>query len=66
MFNKDNIMQIEFISTIGGCEVQKIALFNMMKTSEEEVNKVIQTEGIYYNPNVIVIYKEQFENVFFD
>jgi hypothetical protein len=66
MFNKENIMQIEFTSRIGGCEVQKIALFNKNNVSENEAIKVIRTEGIYYNPKVIIIYKEQFENVFFE
>jgi len=66
MFNEDNILQIEFTSKIGDCEIQKVVLFNMMKVSEKEVEKAIYLDGVGYNPNIIIITEEQFKNVFFE
>jgi len=57
-------MKIEYIQKIGNYEFQKVALFNMMKVTEEEGKQAIELDGVGYDPNVIIIYKEQFENVF--
>lgn len=64
MFDKDNIMRIDFINKIAGAEMEYIALFNKTKISEKDVKKAIQLYGIGKNPNVIFISKEQFESVF--
>jgi hypothetical protein len=63
MFNKDHIMKIEFVNGVG---LERVALFNITKITEEEVNKAIQLDGMVDNPNIIICYKEQFNNVFND
>ena len=64
MFNKENISKIDFTSSIGNIYFQRVALFNKNKISFEEATKMIQLDGMSENPSVIIISKEQFENVF--
>jgi hypothetical protein len=66
-FDKDNIMRIDFVNTYGSTyKVDMTALFNKTKISESEVQKIIEVSSIAgNNPNVIIITKEQYENVFF-
>jgi hypothetical protein len=64
MFNKENIMKIDFIKKIGNYKLEYIALFNKTKISDKEVRKAIQLHGVGEHPYVIFMSKEQFENVF--
>lgn len=65
MFNKDDIMKIEFTKKIGSYELEYVALFNQTKISDDEVKKAIQLHGVGEHPHVIFMSKEQFENVFY-
>lgn len=63
MLDKENLMRIEFQKKIAGVySVEMLALYNLKRIAEEEVREVIKTES--YNPNVIIVEKLQFENVF--
>ena len=64
IFNKEDIMRIDYVEKLSVLEIEKVALYNKNKITEEEVLEVIKLHGIGYNPNVILIDKEQFENVF--
>ena len=64
IFNKEDIMRIDYVEKLSTLETEKVALYNKNKITEEEVWEVIKLHGIVYNPNVILIDKEQFENVF--
>lgn len=64
MFDKENIARINFTEYYGKTEIEYVALFNKNKTTVEEVKKAIDLHGVGENPNVIIVSKEQFENVF--
>lgn len=64
MFNKDNIMRIDFTECIAGIKIDYIALYNKNNTTETEVQKAIDLHGMGSNAKVIIISKEQFNNVF--
>ena len=64
MFNKENIMKIEFTKKIGNYEFEYIALFNQTRISDDEVKKAIQLHGTGEHPYVVFMSKEQFKNVF--
>lgn len=64
MFDKENIARINFTEYYRKTEIEYIALFNKNKTTVEEVKKAIDLHGMGENSNVIIITKEQFENVF--
>jgi hypothetical protein len=67
MFNKDNIIKIEYTQTIGSTyKVEMIALYNKTKVTEKEVLKAIELESIAENENVIFMTSKQFNNVFTD
>jgi len=59
----EDIMRMDFTETVGGSyEVEKTAIFNKNAISEKEVWKKIRSGE--YDSRIIVIYTEQFENVF--
>ena len=66
MSNLSNILRIDFTMDYGYKSENLIALFNINKISEEEVNKFIH--GYYalgsIHPDIIIMYPEQFESVF--
>lgn len=64
MFDKNNIMRIDFVEKIGEIELEYVALFNKTKTTEKEAQKAIQLNGIGQNNNIIIINKGQFNSVF--
>lgn len=58
-----DIMRIDFTEIVGGSyEVQKTAIFNKNTISEKEAWQKIRSGE--YDSKIIVIYTEQFENVF--
>lgn len=66
MFNKDNIMKIEYATKIGNYTTQMVALYNKTKITENEVLKAIGIAEISQNDNVIFITQKAFDNVFND
>jgi hypothetical protein len=64
IFNKDNIVRIEFTETIGKYQFEMVALFNKNVLSEEEAVKLIKLKDFGENENIIFMSKAQFENVF--
>jgi thiamine monophosphate synthase len=65
IFDKENIMMIEFIEQYGKLgEVQMVALFNKNKTTEQEAKEAIKLYPISENFNVVFMMKRQFENIF--
>lgn len=64
MFNKDDIIRIDFEQKYGKIKIEYVALYNNTKTTEQEALEAIETYGIGNNENVIIISKKQFENVF--
>jgi hypothetical protein len=64
MFNPDNIMRIDFVERLAGIEIENIALFNKNNTTDQEAQKAIDLHGMGNNPKVIIISKEQFNNIF--
>ena len=61
MFNKEDIMMIEF--TEYGC-IEMVALFNITKTTEQEAREEIEMYRIMMPSKTIIICKKQFDNVF--
>ena len=64
MFNKDDVMRIDFSEKYGEIEIPMVALFNKNVILEEEAVKAIKIHGDRSNNKVIIITKEQFDNVF--
>jgi hypothetical protein len=64
MFNKEDIIKIEFTEKTDYYELEYIALFNKTKISDDEVKKSIRLHRMGEHPCVIFMSKEQFENVF--
>ena len=64
MFDKENIMRIDFTHKWGNIEMKMVALFNKNKITESEVNDIIEMKPIGEYDNVIVISESQFNNVF--
>jgi hypothetical protein len=59
----EDIMRMDFTETIGDIyKTEKTAIYNKNIISHEEVLKKIKSGE--YDDRVIIIYKEQFENVF--
>jgi len=63
MFDKENLMRIEFIKTFGrDYNVEMVALYNKRHLSESEARDAIQTET--ENEYIAFMEKRQFENIF--
>ena len=63
MFDKENLMRIEFTKTFGrSYDLQMVALYNKRHLSEAEARKAIQTET--ENEYITFMEKRQFENIF--
>lgn len=62
MLDKENVVKIEFTKYIGDHAFEVVVLFNKRRISEDEVNDIIKTGS--YHPQVIVMDKPQFMNVF--
>jgi hypothetical protein len=62
MFDKDNLMRVDFVKVIGGTEIDMVALYNKRHVSQEDVREVIHTEEEH--PHVIITTAKQFKNVF--
>jgi hypothetical protein len=60
--DKDNIIMIEFTNTWHGFKQEMVAIYNKNNMTEEMANELIRTE--IQDDNLIVITKEQFNNVF--
>lgn len=59
----EDIMRMDFTEMVGGYyEVEKTAIFNKNTISEKEVREKIKSGE--YDSRIIVIFQEQFENVF--
>ena len=64
-FDKNNIMMIEFDKFYpNDYKITMVALYNKTKITDKEARKAIKTYGIGESPNVIIITKKQYENVF--
>jgi hypothetical protein len=59
-------MKVEYTKSYGKdiYQEQKVALYNKLRVSEQRVNEVIDLDGIGEPPDVILITKQQYENVF--
>lgn len=67
MSSLSNIMRIDFTMDYSNWTENLLALFNINKISEEEVNKFIHGDyvcGNPYHPDIIIMSPEQFESVF--
>jgi hypothetical protein len=64
MFDKKNIMKIDFIKSFGNYNIAMVALYNQKNISESDVIKAIEHHGVTENNNVVIMTKVQFENVF--
>lgn len=62
MFDKENLVRIDFTKRIGDFKFEMVALYNKQRISEEKIRELIESGT--YDKNVIVIDKQQFENVF--
>lgn len=64
MIDKDNVMKIEYTVKIAGVhDLEKIALYNKNRITQKEVKNLIDNGE--YSPHVIIIDRQQFDNVFF-
>lgn len=62
LFDKDNIMKIEFEDDIGGYSMDKVALYNKNKITEQQAKEII-VNGVW-SDQLIILDKVQFENIF--
>ncbi len=53
---------IEYSEDFGSFELEKIAIFNEKNISQDDVLAAIHAGD--YNPNIIIVTKEQWKNVF--
>lgn len=60
----NNVIQIEFDHVIGNYKQTMIALYNSDNITEQDVQKTIEAYPIEQNSKVIIISKEQYNNVF--
>lgn len=58
---KENIRIIEYTLTIGGTDINYVAMFNKLVISDEEVSKLINSGAVEYDDRVVVMYKKQYE-----
>ena len=63
MKDLSNIMMIPFTKDYGNWTENFVAVFDAAKVDEAEVNKFIYS-GEHYHPDIMVVYKEQWESVF--
>ena len=63
-FDKENIMQIEFVKNYGEFGIPMIALFNQSKVTEAEALDAVNLYGMSEPQNIIFVTKAQFYNVF--
>jgi len=66
MFDKENVMRIDFVNKIGNYSIEMVALFNKNRMTEQQAVEAIRLEGIRENENIIFISKNQFNNVFLE
>ena len=59
----EHIMMIEFTQVLGPYELTKVALFNNLKISEEEVKRLIKLGRAEQSNDVVVISKQQYESL---
>ena len=64
MKTKGHISIIEFSETYGSIEIEKVAIFNENMISEEEAIRLIHLAE--YNPNILVMDKKQWVQIFCD
>lgn len=64
MFDKDNIMRVDYVTAIGNHKIEMVALYNKKKITEEEVMIAVELDGIEQNKNIIFMTREQHDNVF--
>lgn len=62
MQNLGHISVIEFEEIYGKLKIEKVAIFNANKISEEEALKMIHLAE--YNENILVMDKKQWINIF--
>lgn len=58
---KENIRIIEYTLTIGGTDIDYVAMFNKLVISDEEVFKLINSGAVEYDDRVVVMYKKQYK-----
>lgn len=63
MKDLSNVMMIPYTKDYGNWEENFVAVFDRNKIDEAEVNNFIYG-GENYHPDIMVVYKEQWESVF--
>lgn len=62
MFDKNSVMKIEFECSVGGFTVQKVAIYNKNRLTEQEAREIILQDQP--SNDLVIMTEDQFNSVF--